>query len=158
MHGAANQLFMKHILFLDFDGVTHPIGGNADGTPFGQLPLLEALLREPDFARVSIVISSTWREAFSLARLRQRFAPDMRDRIIGVTPEVDDYDGPHRRCWEIRAWLALHPEVARWTVLDDMVEGFPAAWQEHVVFTDGASGLVEADLPRLRAHLSRAPA
>jgi hypothetical protein len=146
------------ILFLDFDGVTHPTGGNAEGRPFGQLPLLEALLREPEFERVNIVISSTWREAFSISRLRHRFAPDMRARVISVTPVVDDYEGPHRRAWEIRAWLALHPEVTRWTVLDDMVEGFPADWREHVVFTHGDTGLVQADLPRLRAHLLRGPA
>jgi hypothetical protein len=145
---------MGSILFLDFDGVLHPVGGNADGNPFGQLPLLEALLREPALAEVKIVVSSTWREAYSMARLRQIFAPDMRGRVIDVTPSVDDYDGPHRRCWEIRAWLALHPEVEHWTVLDDNVSGFPRDWHPHAVFTDSYRGLVRHDIARLRTHLA----
>jgi len=53
----------QFVLFLDFDGVLHPQGGGAAGPRFSQLPLLEAWLREPDHARVGIVISSTWREA-----------------------------------------------------------------------------------------------
>lgn len=144
---------MGPILFLDFDGVLHPTGGRATGVPFSQVPLLEALLREPRFAAVKIVVSSTWRETYSLGRLRQVFAPDMQDRVIDVTPALDDYDGPHQRHAEICAWLKAHPEVTRWTVLDDHVHGFPRHWHGHVVFTDSHLGLVASDIAALRARL-----
>ena len=144
---------MQSIVFLDFDGVLHPVGGNASGTPFGRLPLLEAMLREPRCAAVAIVVSSTWREAYSLNRLRSVFAADLRARVIDVTPTLDDYDGPYARWQEIRAWLALHPEVERYAALDDMLSGFPEQWQRNVVFTDGSVGLREVDLLALRALL-----
>ena len=141
------------ILFLDFDGVLHPVGVHATGVPFVRLPLLEAMLREPRCAAIRIVVSSTWREAYSLTRLRSVFAPDLRARVIDITPTLDDYDGPHARCFEIQAWLVLHPEIERYVALDDMVSGFPAQWHHHVVFTNPASGLCEADLAAVRQML-----
>lgn len=71
------------LIFLDFDGVLHPKG--AGGQHFTRLPLLEAFLREPDMVKIKLVISSTWRQAYGLAKLRQFFAPDIGARIIGVT-------------------------------------------------------------------------
>lgn len=144
---------MHSVLFLDFDGVLHPTGGNASGAPFGRLPLLEAMLRETRCAAVRIVVSSTWREAYSLSRLRSVFAPDLRARVIDVTPTLDDYDGAYARWHEIRAWLALHPEVERYAALDDMVSGFPVEQHRHVAFTDGSTGLREADLVAVRKML-----
>ena len=143
----------RTILFLDFDGVLHPTGVDDLKQPFCRLPLLEAMLREPRYAAVEIVVSSTWREVYSLPRLRSVFAPDMRNRVVDITPTLDDYDGPYARCLEIKAWLALHPEVERYVALDDMVSGFPERWHRNVVFTDGATGLCESDLPALRAML-----
>ena len=143
----------RTILFLDFDGVLHPSGVQASNEPFTRLPLLEAMLREPRCAALEMLVSSTWREAYSQPRLRSVFAPDMRERVVDITPTLDDYDGPHARYLEIRAWLALHPEVERHAALDDMVSGFPLEWHRHVVFTNGASGLCESDLLALRAML-----
>lgn len=141
------------VLFLDFDGVLHPVGVHAAGVPFAKVPLLEAMLREPRCAAIQIVVSSTWREAYSLTRLRSVFAPDLRARVIDVTPTLDDYDGPYARCFEIKAWLALHPQVERFVALDDMLSGFPAEWHHHVVFTDGSTGLRETDLDAARKSL-----
>jgi len=49
------------ILFLDFDGVTHP-QPCGDENVFCQLHLIEAVLRERELQGVHIVISSSWRE------------------------------------------------------------------------------------------------
>lgn len=144
---------MQAILFLDFDGVLHPIGGNASGVPFGRLPLLEAMLREAPSSALRIVVSSTWREAYSQARLRSLFSADLRDRVIDVTPTLDDYDPGYTRWQEISAWLAAHPAVERYAALDDIVSGFPAHWHRNVVFTDGSRGLQEHDLVAVRKLL-----
>ena len=77
---------MDPVLFLDFDGVLHPVGGNATGVPFSQVPMLEALLREARFSVVRIVISSTWARGVSLRRLRRIFSADIGRRIIDITP------------------------------------------------------------------------
>jgi hypothetical protein len=147
---------MHTILFLDFDGVLHPAGGNPAGGQFLRRHLLEDLLREPAQAGVRIVISSTWREAFSLERLRQVFMPDLRERVIDVTPELPDHRGPHRRHHEIQCWLAAHPEVTRWVAVDDNRAQFPPGLDMHAVFTDPRLGLTGPDIERLRALLGAA--
>ena len=49
---------MNCILFLDFDGVTHPDPCRKESF-LGQLPLIEDVLRE--HRQVDVVISSSWR-------------------------------------------------------------------------------------------------
>lgn len=74
------------ILFLDFDGVLHPFH-----RPLGTFVLLsyfEDVLR--DFPAVNIVISSTWREEYSLPQLQKFFSEDIARRIIDVTPSWQD--------------------------------------------------------------------
>jgi HAD domain in Swiss Army Knife RNA repair proteins len=122
---------MPPILFIDFDGVLHP---QYEGitTPvdelFCHLPLFESVMRE--FPQVRIVISSTWRNAFTLEELRKRFSQDIGARIIGVTPILDfDVYHPTRREQEILAWLAETESSERpWVALDDAVWQF----QQHL--------------------------
>lgn len=111
------------ILFLDFDGVLHPEPCFDSGRLFCFLPRLENILR--DFTDVEIVISSTWRETRSLDTLRDFFHPDIRHRIIGVTPkwsehsELFDVIG-YQRQTEVEAWLRASSEPwARWLAIDD---------------------------------------
>lgn len=116
------------ILFLDFDGVLHP---QYDGEPtpvseiFCHLPRFKSVMR--DFPFVDIVISSTWRNQFTLEELRSRFSPDIAVRIIGVTPQIECADGdylPVRREDEILEWLErAGRSCTPWIALDD------AAWQ-----------------------------
>ena len=112
------------ILFLDFDGVLHPQYEDqpvpAD-VAFCHLPQFEAVIRE--FPAVEIVISSTWREQFSLANLRSRFSPDIASRIIGTTLLAKDQVTPRlveRREWEIVTWLTVQGRSNEpWIALDD---------------------------------------
>jgi hypothetical protein len=60
------------ILFLDFDGVTHPDPHEAEEL-FTRLPLIEEVLR--GFAACMIVISSNWRDSHPLEEMREFFAP-----------------------------------------------------------------------------------
>lgn len=119
------QKMMATILFLDFDGVLHPQYVDM-ATPndevFCHLPLFESVMRE--FPLVQIVISSTWRYNFSLEKLCTRFSPDIADRIIGVTPELEwDTSKSDQREREILAWLAEN-ENSEWVALDDAANQF----------------------------------
>ena len=151
-------LYETMILFLDFDGVLHPQYEDqpvpAD-VAFCHLPQFEAVIRE--FPAVEIVISSTWREQFSLANLRSRFSPDIASRIIGTTLLAKDQVTPRlveRREWEIVAWITVQGRSNEpWIALDD------AAWQfkhhrDHLVACTGYLGLDSNAEFRLRAALA----
>jgi hypothetical protein len=143
------------ILFLDFDGVLHPVGGVPMKRRLARLPLLEALLREPALREVGIVISSTWRIAYTMAQLRSSFAPDMRDRIVDRTPQLDTSLPQHARHAEISAWLARHPDVSHWVAVDDDVRGFPPGAHGNTVFTCADTGLTGRDIEVLRTRLTQ---
>ncbi len=140
------------ILFLDFDGVLHPKGAGGAHEHFSRRPLLEELLLEAACAEVQVVVTSTWREAYSLAKLRGFFGAALQPRIIDRTPALDDLDSDFLRYREIRAWLNRHPEAKRWCAVDDDREGFPEN-QARVVFTDSATGLTPANIAALRKLL-----
>jgi hypothetical protein len=113
-----------HLLFLDFDGVLHPVDERAlDGNfrlianprLFVWRPILEQIL-EP-FPSVKIVVSSDWRRLFDDENLIQLLGP-LGNRFAGV---VETYASS--RAAEIRTeagrrkatnWLAIddHPSVA----------------------------------------------
>jgi hypothetical protein len=113
-----------HLLFLDFDGVLHPVGekvldGNfrliANAGLFIWRPILEQIL-EP-FPSVRIVVSSDWRRLFDDENLIRLLGP-LGIRFAGV---VETYGVS--RAAEIRTeagrrkasnWLAIddHPSVA----------------------------------------------
>jgi hypothetical protein len=141
------------ILFLDFDGVLHAAGGGPPRRHLEKLPLLEALLREPGLSEVGIVVSSTWRVIQTAAQLRCLFAPDLRERVAGCTPQLERHRTPYRRHEEIAAWLAAHPEVRDWVALDDDVRGFPPDAGAHAVFTQSEAALGAHDIEVLRARL-----
>ena len=139
------------LLFLDFDGVLHPKG--AGGLHFTRLPALEAFLREPAALDVRIVISSTWRHAYGLPKLRNFFSPDIAARIIEGTPTLTDYASEYERGEEIEVWLAKNP-ASVWVALDDEAENFAPRLRRRLVLCDGSQGVVEEDLAKVRDVLS----
>lgn len=121
------------ILFLDIDGVLHPDPPQPDQR-LRSLPRLVEVLR--DFPQVEVVISSLWREHFTLDQLRDLFPAEIRSRIIDVTPIAERVDGwlPARREGEILEWLESTGRIGEpWLALDD------AGWQ----FTQHRDRLVE---------------
>ena len=144
---------MVKILFLDIDGVLHSTG--SDSTHFTKLPLLESFLREPATQDVLVVISSTWREAYSLNSLRNFFAADIGPRIIDCTQPLDEYDSEYERGEEIETWIAEHATGSNWVALDDSIEGFTPRLRHSVVFTVGTIGLTDSTIAELRTLLSQ---
>lgn len=111
------------IIFLDFDGycTRSSLGAisDAENQLFGTLPRFESVIR--DFPIAKIVIASDWRKRHSVDELREFFSPDIRDRIVGVTPVlgVDAYT-PGGRQSEVEAYLLRAGfENELWVALDD---------------------------------------
>ena len=97
------------ILFLDFDGVLHPMPGKALSV-FCRLELLEvALARHP---HVKIMVSSSWRETYPQDVLHDMLG-DLGPRFIGVTPLLK----ASRHC-EILAAMEAYPGIP-YIILDD---------------------------------------
>ncbi|WP_430962678.1 HAD domain-containing protein [Pseudomonas koreensis] len=110
------------IIFLDIDGVLHPLFPRRDrppseSEPLAYLPRFSAVLR--DFPSTKVVISSTWRVRRTLDELRSLFPQDLQAQIIGATPSFPDSRRPGGREAEAMSWLDSHPEHKSWIALDD---------------------------------------
>jgi hypothetical protein len=144
------------ILFLDFDGVLHPeVNYNAERI-LCNLPLLEDVLRSRP--QVDVVISSTWRETRTLTELQALFTPDIRCRVIGVTPRWRDVQdaasyGTYVRQAEIEAWLRnAGRSWEQWLAVDDQKHLF-RPFCKNLFVTNPATGLTEADRELLAQRL-----
>ena len=131
------------LIFLDFDGVLHPFPCE-EHQLFCQLPVVEKFFNQPEYAAIEIVISSTWRERYSLAQLKAFFSPNFASRIMGVTPVLKSHlRGERER--EILMWLQVNGrQDETWLALDDLKEFF-AYHLDKVFLCDGSTGLTEMD-------------
>jgi len=115
------------LLFLDIDGVMHSVDrveANATSIQidttgdrlFEHLPLLGQILDQcPD---VSVIISSSWRDSYTLPEL-QGFFGDWGHRVIGTTVRVDAVGSlPANRFRECQAMADLLG-VTDWVMVDD---------------------------------------
>jgi hypothetical protein len=151
------------ILFLDFDGVTHPDPCEM-GRLFIKLPLIEAVLRRFDDCK--IVISSSWRVVHPLDEMRGFFAVDMQSRVIGMTPQqrfamgILDLQPGYSRQWECEAWLSSQrvwlPHERRldapWIAIDDRHDWFRADCK-NLLATNSRMGFTSDDAIRLERML-----
>jgi hypothetical protein len=144
------------LLFLDVDGVLHPVGGDYSFSSrfFSHLPRLEALLRE--FESVDVVISSDWRRAETIEQLQRYFSADIQHRIIGATPQIaPSVISSNRRQLEIQAWLDGNGRSdAEWVALDDWPSHFEAGFAR-LVLTDPTRAFDQDSVQELRSHFLR---
>lgn len=127
---------MRKILFLDFDGVLHPAWGNSLPEFVHAHALAQALAGRP----CEIVISSTWREHYSLAQLKGFLLPELAGRVIGVLGP--DQRPPFVRSKNIEGWLATQAGAIDWRALDDSKSDFHECL--NLILCDGAIGLQRA--------------
>jgi hypothetical protein len=134
------------VLFLDIDGVLHgerlePTGRvSSTGKPIVRyvppdrtFEWLHHLVDCLEGSDVRIVVHSTWRKRRSLEELRALLGP-LGSRLLGVT------DGDAR--WRpIQAWLASHPEVLNYRILDDAPAEFPSYALPMLIACDPTSGV-----------------
>lgn len=151
------------ILFLDFDGTTHPEPAPS-GDAFCRLPLIEDVLRE--FPAVEIVISSAWRlcwqdESTALVQLRKNFSEDLRARVVGVTPNHQNLDpevapeglATYPREWECVTWRHKHRNPwTPWLALDDRHWWF-RPFCPHLMVVDCDDGFMASDVAEFRRRL-----
>ena len=143
-------------LFLDFDGVTHPLHCH-ESKQFSCLAGIEDTLRR--FPDVEVVISSTWRLQYPLERLQEWFATDIRCRVIDVTPvasRLPSYPDRlvsfprHHECW---SWMRLYRQASdNWLALDDRPFLFQPFFAD-VVPINGRTGVDADALSELRRRL-----
>ena len=110
------------IIFLDFDGVLHPTNATSDNFFCCRDHFESILFLYPD---IDIVISSSWRELMPLHILKEFFSESIRNRIIGVTPMLDNEITSHRHFEEIRLWIKQNRYEGDWLAIDDALEEFP---------------------------------
>lgn len=127
------------ILFLDFDGVLHhffPEKGLSDeeNAHFAFSKHLEKAIKELKEIEIQIVISSSWRENYSMEQIKSNFSDYMASKIIDFTPVIEDTqyykelvksesDVPsYTREIEAMMWLESHSEYKYWVAIDDVKE------------------------------------
>lgn len=161
----------KPVLFLDIDGVIMPgsawreeteeeraIRKERDGYLFPStiMSRLNTLVAQTG---AQVCVSSTWRhdsrfrERFVDAGFEGAFHEDWRTDI-----DLNMTDGGlyinQARGDEIAAWLARHPEVTRWAIVDDDRDMLPEQF-DRFVWTSFDIGLTEAAADKLKILLQR---
>ena len=127
----------NRFLFLDLDGVLRRQSSPLYGLDHDLVANLEGVLRA--LPGVQVVITSSWREAFSLAELRKHFAGDIAARIVGVTPSSQSREGFYRHR-EVLAYLKRNATAGdSWVAVDDDREHYPSG--APVLAVDAAVGL-----------------
>lgn len=131
---------MIKVLFLDIDGV---LNSTKTAVAFGGYPhelnqlgafdiaAIRLLQRLCDSAGVQIVLSSAWRTTHAFKDVGEAFGLPIIDR----TPSLLGQRGT-----EIAAWLARHPEVERYAIVDDDSDMLPEQ-MPYFVQTDHHEGL-----------------
>lgn len=135
-------------IYLDFDGVLHPIPTKAGPLEF--IHLFEGVLRE--FPHVEVVISSSWRKDFDFETLQGFFAEDVSRQVIGITPDL----GLRRRVHEIKAHLKESGYHGPFIVLDDAAGEFPKNYPP-LILCEASVGLTFELLDELRVRLAAQP-
>jgi hypothetical protein len=110
------------IVFLDFDGVMHPTYAS-EKDYFCQRHLFESTISS--YPELRVVISSAWRKDMPLDVLKELFSESIRERIIDITPTIDNEISGYWRYEEIRLWVRLQRFEGSWLAIDDAVHEFP---------------------------------
>ena len=133
-------------VFLDVDGVLHPLGAAS----FFHAPCMSALRSIVEQTGAALVLSSSWQSSRQSAEL-----VDAALRMNGLPPCVDQTVAPDARgraspsgeeagrADEIRRYVEAHPErcAGGWVAVDDTDLNLAG----HFVRTDASSGLTPAD-------------
>lgn len=140
-------------LFLDFDGVTHPVSAIKDWRELNihaaDLPnliqkrdlfrwlhlLADALTAHPD---VLIVVHSGWRSVANNILMRQILGESLAERFIGVTSlELDRHAGIQE--------LAKRSGMNSYLIIDDATHEFPLD-HPNLIATNPELGLTDPDV------------
>lgn len=129
------------IIFLDFDGVTHPAPACDNYFRKRNLEALILAIMEVD---ASIVITSTWRLDKTLVDLTQLLG-GLSSRVIGTTPEIDDPFMRYVRQCEVEKYLKDSGQGdILWVAIDDTPAFYAPSAPVYV--TNPLTGFIEQDI------------
>jgi hypothetical protein len=141
------------VLFLDIDGVLNRIGTKERhrgfiGIDLELVPLFERIIESTG---VKVVLSSTWRLSETWREDLERCGLNT-DAMIDRTPHMPIPGGLEscERGKEIAAWLAEHPEVNHYAILDDHDDMLPG---QPLFQTSWLTGLTEEVADKVINHL-----
>ena len=142
-------------LFLDFDGVLHPLHGGGARLQYAPL-LVSALKPHPD---VQIVLSTSWAVMFGLDETKNMLPTLLRQRVVGATYDPkyarQEWLSSMTRYTQIAKYVKRHL-LTHWLAVDDDDEGWPAEHRKSLVRTSSRLGLAHPDtLPELADKLQR---
>jgi hypothetical protein len=149
-------------IFLDIDGVLVPekkfdrLIPQEDYMKFDPdcLNEFENVLRR--FTEAKVVISSSWREIFPFEVIPPLFSPDIKARIVGVTPLLETkiiHNFQFLRHQEVLEYLRQNQaEGSSWVAVDDIPEHY--APNAPVVATDPYIGFDDSSAKNLTQYLS----
>jgi HAD domain in Swiss Army Knife RNA repair proteins len=111
------SVIKRPVIFLDVDGVLNRSAdvpcSNEHGVATELLARFKTLVTS---ANARVVLASTWRhETGGLRKARELGIP-----FEDVLPDLR----PHSRGTEVKAWLADHPNVERFAIIDDDDDGY----------------------------------
>jgi predicted NAD/FAD-dependent oxidoreductase len=130
----------KILLFLDIDGVTHPVSGSPIFLP----ECMSALQLAIEQFNVELVISSSWRESKTILELEELLKP-LNKNIQGVTPVIDDPFLKFVRYHEVKEYLKnTNQQDIAWLALDDSKGFYPN--DAPVYWVDSKSGFTREDI------------
>ncbi|MGH8493089.1 MAG: HAD domain-containing protein [Moraxellaceae bacterium] len=127
-------------IFLDFDGVLHPVDASHDSQRFR--PETIALVnRIADYVDARIVLSTAWRMECDLEKYNRWF----KNRVIGATPINPLAMGEkYPRYQEILRYLKENQyQQVPWVAVDDKASHFPSF--SPALITNGRKGLTEGN-------------
>lgn len=126
------------VVFLDFDGVIRVSGD--DGHPQFCEERMQMVASACSASGSTVVITSDWRHMESRDEIAELVSPHIAPLLH------DDWATPvcgHR--WnEVQAWLASHPEVVAYGILEDFVghfDGCPEAMRDRIVWCPTKTGI-----------------
>jgi len=132
-----------NLLFLDFDGVTHPLV-----SPQMFLPeCMDALATAIMPYELEIVVTSTWRETYHYEKLESLLSV-LGKKLQGVTPVIDDPFLKYVRYHEVRQYLTESNQIETpWLAIDDIPGFYPE--DAPVYWSDSKTGFTVKDISKL---------
>lgn len=147
-------------IFLDIDGVLIKKGYFV---PFVYeildkdcLMLFENTLRQYQ-NKYKIVISSSWKEIFSLDYIKNKFSADIADHIVAATPFLLYYGNVnYYRYEEILLYLKQNYLTnAIWFAIDDTKDHYPPSCLEKLIYIDSEDGFNQTNAKELNVLLEQ---
>ena len=153
MDSGCNALRGARVIILDADGTLRRL---PDGDTLEGLEAFETFLRLQQFQDVLVVATGEWKRGLGIQGIRKIFSDDLRARIVDVTPDIENTD-EFRDHVENNAWLAEHPEIACYVVVEYSGQAPLSPVTENGAFVHTGEVFSEAEFGKLARFFKEPP-